>query len=107
MLNVDSNIGFFEGVYQVVKLVPFGKVITYGQIAKILGAPKMSRQVGWALHKNPDPNTIPCYRVVNRFGATSEAFAFGGQNRQIALLKAEGITFDNNGLVNKIHFMSI
>ncbi len=107
MLNGETNTGFFNAVYEVVRQVPYGKVITYGQIAKIIGSPRMSRQVGWALHKNPDPNNIPCYRVVNRFGETSPAFAFGGSQRQVELLAAEGITFDSKGCVDKKYFVSI
>ena len=53
-----------------------------------------SRVVGYALHANPDPEHIPCHRVVNRFGEVSRAFAFGGENRQIALLEAEGVKLD-------------
>ena len=49
--------------------------------------------MGYALHVNPDPDNIPCYRVVNRLGEPSKAFAFGGENRQIALLEAEGVEF--------------
>ncbi|MBQ3115435.1 MAG: MGMT family protein [Clostridia bacterium] len=96
---------FFEQVYQVVKQIPYGKVMTYGQIAEILGNKKMSRQVGWALHVNPSPNTIPCYRVVNRFGEVSSAFAFGGANRQKELLEAEGVIFDKKGRVKPCFFV--
>lgn len=102
-----NNSGFFNAVYEVVKQVPYGMVITYGCIARIIGNPRMSRQVGWALHSNPDPNNIPCYRVVNRFGEVSEAFAFGGGNRQRELLTAEGVTWNDKGCVNKIHFVTI
>ena len=80
---------FFENVYQVVKKIPYGKVASYGQIARMLGNPRASRQVGWALHVNPDPENIPCYRVVDRFGRVSKAFAFGGENRQRQLLEQE------------------
>lgn len=79
----------FEMIYMVVSRIPHGKVATYGQIARLAGNPRWSRVVGYALHVNPDPQHIPCYRVVNRFGEVSEAFAFGGENRQIELLKAE------------------
>ena len=85
---------FFERVYQVVKTIPYGKVMTYGEIAEILGNKRASRQVGWALHVNPDPEHVPCYRVVDRFGRVSKAFAFGGENRQKQLLEQEGIIFD-------------
>ena len=81
----------FERIYEVVRRIPKGKVATYGQIAALAGNPRWSRVVGYALHVNPDPDGIPCYRVVNRFGQVSQAFAFGGGNRQIELLKADGI----------------
>ena len=95
---------FFEQVYQVVKQIPYGKVMSYGQIAEILGNKKLSRQVGWALHVNPSPNTIPCYRVVNRFGEVSSAFAFGGEKRQKELLENEGVIFDEKGRVKPCFF---
>ncbi len=81
----------FEKIYEVVKKIPYGQVATYGQIAALAGNKHWSRVVGYALHVNPDPENIPCYRVVNRLGGVSEAFAFGGENEQIALLEAEGI----------------
>ena len=83
--------GFFARVYEIVKEVPPGKVATYGQIAALAGAPRMARQVGYALHVNPEPGVIPCHRVLNRFGALAPAFAFGGAEIQAALLEAEGI----------------
>lgn len=81
----------FEKIYDVVRRIPAGKVATYGQIAALAGNRRWSRVVGFALHVNPDPDGIPCFRVVNRKGEVSEAFAFGGENRQIELLEAEGI----------------
>ncbi len=96
---------FFAAVYEVVKKVPYGRVITYGKIAELLGNKRMSRQIGWALHANPSPETIPCYRVVNRFGEVSEAFAFGGGNRQRTLLEAEGVIFDEKGRVKPCFFV--
>ena len=83
----------FERVYQVVRQIPEGKVATYGQVARLAGNKKWSRVVGYALHVNPEPGKIPCHRVVNRLGEPSSAFAFGGVNRQIELLEAEGVTF--------------
>lgn len=96
--------GFFEQVYSVVKSIPYGKVMTYGEIAEILGNKRMARQVGWALHVNPDPERIACYRVVDRFGRVSKAFAFGGENRQKQLLEQEGIIFDEKGCVKPCFF---
>ena len=52
-------------IYEAVKTIPKGKVATYGQVASLAGDPKMARAVGNALHKNPDPENIPCFRVVN------------------------------------------
>lgn len=90
----------FERIYEAVKLIPYGRVATYGQIAEMAGNPHWARVVGYALHVNPAPENIKCYRVVNRFGEVSKAFAFGGENRQIALLEAEGIEFDEVGRVD-------
>ena len=83
----------FELIYDIVRKIPYGKVATYGQVAMLAGNPRWSRVVGYALHVNPDPDGIPCYRVVNRLGEPSSAFAFGGINEQIALLQNEGIEF--------------
>ena len=84
----------FEKIYEVVKKIPRGKVATYGQVATLAGNPHWSRVVGYALHVNPDPNTIPCHRVVNRFGACSGSFAFGGKDTQKMLLEGEGVVFE-------------
>ncbi len=81
----------YEKIYEVVRQIPYGCVATYGQVAALAGNPRWSRVVGYALHVNPDPDGIPCFRVVNRFGQVSSAFAFGGGNRQIELLEKEGI----------------
>ena len=81
----------FERIYEIVRQIPRGTVATYGQIAALAGNRRWSRVVGYALHVNPDPDGIPCSRVVNRLGEVSPAFAFGGENRQITLLEADGI----------------
>ncbi len=83
----------FELIYDVVKQIPKGTVATYGQVAALAGNKRWSRMVGYALHVNPDPEHIPCHRVVNRMGEVSKAFAFGGENRQIVLLEQEGVSF--------------
>ena len=93
----------FERVYEIVKRIPRGKVATYGQIAIMAGDPKGARTVGWALHGNPDEENIPCYRVVDRNGHVSSAFAFGGSNMQIALLAADGIPCED-GTVDLAQF---
>lgn len=88
---MDESKNSYERIYDVVKRIPKGKVATYGQIAMMAGNERWSRVVGYALHVNPDPQHIPCHRVVNRYGEVSAAFAFGGSNRQITLLAEEGV----------------
>lgn len=83
-------------IYEAVKRIPRGQVATYGQVAELAGDKKMARAVGNALHKNPDPDTIPCYRVVNSKGELAGAFAFGGVNVQADLLRADGIEVVDN-----------
>ena len=82
-------------IYEAVKQIPRGKVATYGQVATLAGNPKMARAVGNALHKNPDPINIPCYRVVNGKGELAGEFAFGGAGEQERLLRADGIEVRN------------
>lgn len=78
-------------IYEAVKKIPKGHVATYGQIAEMAGNPRMSRAVGNALHKNPDPLHIPCFRVVNSKGELAGAFAFGGGKAQEELLREDGV----------------
>lgn len=78
-------------IYEAVKKIPKGRVATYGQVAEMAGDRKMARAVGNVLHRNPDPGTIPCYRVVNAKGEMSGEFAFGGAGAQARLLEADGI----------------
>lgn len=78
-------------IYEAVRTIPKGKVATYGRIAELAGDKKMCRAVGNALHRNPDPDSIPCYRVVNAKGELSGSFAFGGSGAQQRLLEADGI----------------
>ena len=78
-------------IYEAVRKIPYGCVATYSQIAELAGDRKMARAVGNALHKNPDPDNIPCFRVVNAKGELAGGFAFGGAEKQAKLLEAEGI----------------
>ena len=80
----------FERIYDVVKQIPEGRVASYGQVAALAGNKRWARVVGYALHVNPDPEGIPCY---------GQGFAFGGGNRQIELLKAEGVCFENGHVI--------
>ena len=82
-------------IYEAVKRIPKGHVATYGKVAEMAGNAKMSRAVGNALHKNPDPEHIPCFRVVNSKGKLAGEFAFGGDGAQAKLLEADGVEVIN------------
>lgn len=82
---------FFKQVYRVVKKIPVGKVMTYGQIAKLLGT-RDARRVGWALHGNSDKDN-PCHRVVNKDGQVALNYSFSGWEEQKQRLMDEGVKF--------------
>ena len=88
---------FSERVFAVVRQVPHGKVASYGQVARLIGAPRSARYVGYALHANTDPgaevNHIPCHRIVFKDGGLCRGYAFGGPDVQREMLEEEGVTF--------------
>ncbi len=94
-----------EQVYELVKSIPKGSVMTYGQIAICLGNKHLSRAVGNILHQNPDPENIPCHRVVNSKGEVALHFAFGGSTAQRMLLEEEGIVFEQNGRIDLVKYL--
>lgn len=87
-----KSLNLNERVWALVKKVPVGKVTTYGAIARVLGNPRLSRQVGWALHANFSSD-VPCHRVVNRDGRLAPNFAFDGAAEQRRRLEVEGVSF--------------
>ena len=89
-----------EQVYELVKSIPRGKVATYGQIALYLGNRNFAQVVGNILHGNPDPEHIPCHRLVNSKGQLSQSYAFGGIEAQRRLLASEGVVFKNDLVVD-------
>ena len=89
-----------EKVYEFVKSIPRGKVTTYGQIALHLGNRNFARVVGNILHRNLDPEHIPCHRVVNTHGKLAQSYAFGGIDAQRLLLKSEGVVFKSDQVVD-------
>ena len=89
-----------DKVYEFVRNIPRGKVATYGQIALHLGNRNFARAVGNILHSNPDPELIPCHRVVNAQGQLSRSYAFGGIEAQRRLLESEGVVFKNDQVVD-------
>ena len=86
---------FTNEIYKVVKQIPDGYVATYGQIAKLAGYPKAARAVGNALHKNPDPIGMPCYKIVNGKGQLAEKYGYGGKKKQKQFLQRDGIEVVN------------
>lgn len=93
---------FFKSVYEVVRKVPRGKVVTYSQIAKALGT-RDARKVGWALHANRDKKT-PCHRVVNKDGRLAPNFGFGGGEEQRLRLEKERVGFTPQGKVEMVEY---
>lgn len=87
-----------KDVYLVVKTIPKGKVMTYGQVAKLAGI-KNPRLVGKYLHQNPDPKNIPCHRVVNYRGEVAGNYAFGGGQIQKNRLLIEGVKFKGERVI--------
>lgn len=88
---------FFTRVYEAVKQIPAGKVMTYGQISRALGT-RDARKVGWALHVNRDPD-VPCHRVVDKSGRLAPNFAFDGWREQKRRLVAEEVEFKDENHV--------
>lgn len=82
---------FSKKVYEIVKMCPPGRVMTYGQVALLLGLPRSSQVVGWALHWVDEGESVPCQRVVNRFGGLASGYGWGGQAAHKADLEAEGV----------------
>ena len=87
---------FFEKVYEVAKLIPFGRVTSYGAIAKYLDAARSARMVGWAMNASHASKNIPAHRVVNRNGLLTGKFHFEGSNLMQQLLENEGVVVIEN-----------
>lgn len=100
-----TNTDFFSRVYDVVKQIPYGKITTYGAIAKKIGAPKSARMVGYALNASSMQDDVPAHRVVNRKGLLTGKHHFQGTNLMQQLLESEGIKVKDNTVQNfKEHF---
>lgn len=94
---------FYERVYAAAREIPKGKVATYGQLALLAGSPRASRVVGSAMAACRDPS-VPCHRVVDRFGGTKTVFDTHAPGTQRAMLKAEGVGFTSDGRVDLEQF---
>lgn len=94
------NDNFFERVYAVVRQIPYGKVTSYGAIAKVLGAVRSARMVGWAMNAAHGLDDVPAHRVVNRKGLLTGKHHFDGTNLMQQLLENEGIKVVNNQIID-------
>ena len=96
----DSD-NFFDKVYQVARLIPYGRVTSYGAIAKYLGAVRSARMVGWAMNNSESQvPEIPAHRVVNRKGVLTGKHHFDGTNLMQQLLENEGVEVVDNQIQN-------
>ena len=86
-----ADTGFFKKVHEAAKLIPYGRVTSYGAIAKYLGAAKSARMVGWAMNASHNDPDIPAHRVVNRVGLLTGKHHFEGTNLMQQLLESEGV----------------
>jgi methylated-DNA-protein-cysteine methyltransferase-like protein len=95
-----SNDNFFERVYAVARQIPYGKVTSYGAIAKALGTARSARMVGWAMNASHNLDDVPAHRVVNRKGLLTGKLHFDGTNLMQQLLENEGIEVVDNQIVD-------
>jgi methylated-DNA-protein-cysteine methyltransferase related protein len=97
----DTNNNFFSRVYEVTRLIPYGRVTSYGAIARFLGSGRSSRMVGWALNSSHHaPEYIPAHRVVNRTGLLTGKYHFGNSSTMQQLLENEGLIIENDQIIN-------
>ena len=97
---MDKGDSFFEKVYRVVRLIPFGRVTSYGAIAKHIGSARSARMVGWAMSASHNDLTVPAHRVVNRSGLLTGKHHFRGSNLMQQLLESEGLEIEQNQIKN-------
>lgn len=97
---MPTSDNFFERVYEIARQIPYGKVTSYGAIAKYLGAAKSARMVGWAMNASSKDGTVPAHRVVNRNGILTGKHHFEGTSLMQQLLENEGITIKDHKIMN-------
>lgn len=97
---MSDNLNFFERVYSIARLIPEGRVTSYGAIAKYLGAARSARMVGWAMNGSHLKEDIPAHRVVNKAGLLTGKHHFDGTNLMQQLLEGEGIVVIDNQIQN-------
>lgn len=98
---LSNNFSFFEQVYAVCELIPFGRITTYGAIARCIGSPGAARMVGWAMNaSHSSTRNVPAHRVVNRNGMLSGKHHFGNPELMQQLLEQEGVEVEDNRILN-------
>lgn len=102
---LKEELNFFEKVYDVVREIPFGRVCSYGLIARYLGSPQSARMVGWAMNASHIKEDVPAHRVVNRIGLLTGKQHFEGTNLMQQLLESEGIQIKENQVVDFEQFV--
>lgn len=100
-----KELNFFERVYEVVRKIPYGRVSSYGLIARYLGSPQSARMVGWAMNASHNMDDVPAHRVVNRLGLLTGKHHFEGTNLMQQLLENEGIEIEDNQIINFDQFL--
>lgn len=95
---------FFERVYEVARKIPYGRVTTYGAIARCIGSPQSARMVGWAMNASKKMEDIPAHRVVNKTGLLTGKHHFGGSSAMQQQLEAEGIPVKENKIAEMEKF---
>ncbi|WP_299218826.1 MGMT family protein [uncultured Aquimarina sp.] len=96
MKDKNTNENFFDRVYEVARLIPYGRITSYGAIAKYLGAARSARMVGWAMNASGKQEDVPAHRVVNRKGILTGKHHFDGTNLMQQLLENEGVEVIDN-----------
>ena len=97
---MGKNDNFFEKVYEVARKIPYGRVTSYGAIAKYLGAARSARMVGWAMNASHYDDSVPAHRVVNRLGLLTGKHHFDGTNLMQQLLESEGVIIKDAKIVD-------
>lgn len=100
---LKGNNDFFTKVYEVTKKIPYGRITSYGAIARFLGSGRSARMVGWALNAcHTIPEFIPAHRVVNRNGLLTGKYHFGNSTTMEQLLQNEGLIIEDDRIINFI-----
>lgn len=100
MMAEPEEDNFFDKVYAVARQIPYGRVTSYGAIAKYLGAARSARMVGWAMNASHNMEDIPAHRVVNRMGLLTGKHHFQGTNLMQQLLENEGVVVKENKIID-------